>query len=44
MLQSVEIPNVVSIRASRDYHPDKDNSPEDEQWDIGMSSIWVVPF
>ena len=44
MLQSVEIPNVVSIRASNDYKPGKEDTPRYEQWDIGMSTIWVVPI
>ena len=35
MLQSVEIQNVVSIRASGDYQPGNG------QWDIGLSGIWT---
>ena len=39
MMQSVEIENVVSIRASDDYHPGKSLSWP--QWDIGLTSIWT---
>ena len=35
MMQSVEIENVVSIRASDDYQPGND------QWDIGLTDIWT---
>lgn len=35
MLQSVEIANVVSIRASGDYQPSNDN------WKNGLSDIWT---
>ena len=35
MLQSVEIQNVVSLRASGDYQPGND------QWQIGLTSAWV---
>ena len=35
MLQSVEIENVVSFRASGDYQPGND------QWQIGLTSAWI---
>ena len=35
MLQSVEIKNVVSMRASDDYQAGND------QWDIGLTSAWI---
>ena len=35
MMQSVEIQNVVSIRASDDYQPGNN------QWDIGLTDIWT---
>ena len=35
MLQSVEIENVVSFRASDDYQPGND------QWAIGLTSAWI---
>ena len=35
MLQSVEIENVVSLRASGDYQPGN------EQWQIGLTSTWI---
>ena len=35
MLQSVEIDNVVSIRASGDYEPSNKN------WHTGLSNIWT---
>ena len=35
MMQSVEIQNVVSIRASDDYQPGNN------QWDVGLTDIWT---
>ena len=35
MMQSVEIKNVVSLRASDDYQPGN------HQWDIGLTSAWI---
>lgn len=43
MMQSVEIQNVVSIRASQDYHSKYDNDTENSngQWDIGITGIYT---
>ena len=44
MLASVEIPNVVSIRASKDYNPGSwqtNGTTDHMQWDIAMTSIWT---